>query len=370
MMTLKHTLMMGSLVASSAILTACGGSNDNRTPEPTVPEETTPTPTPTPEVTPTPTPTPEVTPTPTPAVTPTPTPAPVAVSLADYLAGEVVYNRECSTCHGPLETSDRRGRSEAQIRTSVVSQPAMRNVFVAGDEEYRVLALALNNDRPESQTSRLSFSISVTNTTNNQPLSPIAVIASIGEYSAWSIGSAASDGLAVLAEDGNPDELLIEAAEIPSAAFRSDNPVAPGAEYTATFFVDLNNIDDAETIELTTASMLVNTNDAFSGVTGLTIGNLEIGESMSTLAPIYDAGTEANDELAENIPGPAGVGAEGGTSEGREANDIVTRHPGVVTSSDGYTESALDQSHRFDNGAMSIVVTRIENIESSASAGN
>jgi hypothetical protein len=46
--------------------------------------------------------------------------------------------------------------------------------------------------------------------------------------------------------------------------------------------------------------MLVNTNDAFTGLDGLRLGGR--GTTVATMA--YDAGSERNNELAAFIPGP------------------------------------------------------------------
>ncbi|GLS24635.1 spondin domain-containing protein [Marinibactrum halimedae] len=196
----------------------------------------------------------------------------------------------------------------------------------------------------------VSFSVTVTNATNNQPLSPIAVIAHDGTYTPWAIGSAASEGLAILAESGDPASFVSEASEAFSTATASD-VLGPGNSTT----IDIT-FNENDTMALSIATMLVNTNDAFTGIGQVEVSEFEVGDTTQMLAPVYDAGTEENSELAATIPGPAGEGE--GNSEGREVNDQVTRHPGVVTSSDGYAESALDESHRFDNGAMRVTIER------------
>lgn len=54
---------------------------------------------------------------------------------------------------------------------------------------------------------------------------------------------------------------------------------------------------------LSLASMLVNTNDAFVGETGLSLKSLAVGESYEMNMNVWDSGTELNDELAATIPG-------------------------------------------------------------------
>jgi hypothetical protein len=53
-------------------------------------------------------------PTPTPTASPTPTPTPV-------LTGAQIYANTCQSCHGALATSSKRGRTAAQITTSMTS---------------------------------------------------------------------------------------------------------------------------------------------------------------------------------------------------------------------------------------------------------
>ncbi len=195
-----------------------------------------------------------------------------------------------------------------------------------------------------------TYRITLTNATNNQPLSPFAVILHDDHYSAWDIGASASAGLEDLAESGSPTSFLSESMSM--ATTQGAGILMPGA----TEYVDITATHMAD-MQITVATMLVNTNDAFTGVKNWSIGQLEMGESVRYLAPIYDAGTEENSETAASIPGPAGGGE--GMNAAREAHDFVTRHPGVVTQADGYEASALDQSHRFDNGAAVILVERV-----------
>ncbi len=202
------------------------------------------------------------------------------------------------------------------------------------------------------------YEITVINATNNQPLSPVAVVLHNRDFSAWSIGEPASLGLEQLAESGSPVDFLNEAETTLDIEdmIAADGVLPPGQQVTlevsAQSFFRLSNL------EITIATMLVNTNDAFTGITGESIGKLRIGQSLEILAPIYDAGTEENSETTNSIPGPAAGGE--GFNLTRESRNIVTRHPGVVTQADDFAESVLDESHRFDNGAMLIKISRVQ----------
>lgn len=203
-----------------------------------------------------------------------------------------------------------------------------------------------------SAINTMSYEVTLTNSTYNQPLSPPALILHNSDYVPWTIGQTATNGLEVLAESGSPDDFLTEASNALDST-SGDDILLPGTSITLTLTADT---EDA--LALTVATMLVNTNDAFTGINSQPLMELTLEESTQFLAPIYDAGTEANNETSSTIPGPA-AGGEGFNAE-REAHNFVTRHPGVVTQADGYSDSTLDQSHRFDNGGLKITVRRIQ----------
>ena len=107
---------------------------------------------------------------------------------------------------------------------------------------------------------------------------------------------------------------------------------------------------------LSLVSMLVNTNDAFTGLDGGDISELASGESMTFYLNTYDAGTELNSETAATVPGPAGNGE--GLNSARDDNDMVTLHPGVITSDDGLDSSTLTAIHKWDNPTAMVTITR------------
>ncbi|WP_045857077.1 spondin domain-containing protein [Teredinibacter purpureus] len=195
------------------------------------------------------------------------------------------------------------------------------------------------------------YEIKVLNSTHGQPLSPVAVLLHVESDPQWQIGLAATAGLERLAESGDGSEFMAQNTVL--AAMSGAGVIMPGQS-------DVTQVSAAESqsLTLTVATMLVNTNDAFTGVTAWPVGQLAVNESQTVITPIYDAGTEANSESVASIPGPA-AGGEGYNSD-RDDVDFVARHPGVVTMDDGLVGSALTQAHRFDNGAAVIRVTRMQ----------
>jgi hypothetical protein len=205
----------------------------------------------------------------------------------------------------------------------------------------------------DSKSSKSSYLISVTNLTNNQLLSPPAFILHDNEYAAWQIGTSASAGLEELAESGDPGPFLTEAADNMHvyASSQGSSVIGPGNSEN----VEIEARRNTDT-HLSFISMLVNTNDAMAGVLDASIGTLRINESITLYGISYDAGTEVNSETAESVPGPAAGGE--GFNPVRDDTGFVAAHSGVVTAADGLLASALDESHRWQNPVVRLIVTR------------
>ena len=218
-----------------------------------------------------------------------------------------------------------------------------------------VLVLAAVGCSSDSDDDFRSYRVSVTNLTHNQPMSPAAVALHDAGARGWETGAGASTGLEDLAEGGSPTAFLAEAETDPNVFTTAAGGGAfmPGA----TTEVEIGTFERGA-LYVTAASMLVNTNDAFTGITSRMVSGLEVGESWSAMVPAYDAGTEANSEMAGTIPGPAAGGE--GFNAARDDRDFVSIHPGVVTADDGLANSVLRETHRWDNPVARIMVTRIE----------
>ncbi|MEM6514200.1 MAG: spondin domain-containing protein, partial [Pseudomonadota bacterium] len=102
------------------------------------------------------------------------------------------------------------------------------------------------------------FDVTVTNLTNAQPLSPVAVIAHYSDFAVFTVGQPATVGLEELAEAGTNDALLAEAdanAEVVQTASGAA-PIGPGGSETITFEIVE---DELPQLLLSTSTMLVNT---------------------------------------------------------------------------------------------------------------
>lgn len=201
-----------------------------------------------------------------------------------------------------------------------------------------------------------NFEVTVVNLTNAQPLSPIAVVGHQSGYSVFDVGAAASAGLEELAEGGDNAAFIAEALADAAVLDASSGaaPIGPGGNDMAA--IGIFDSDRPE-LRISVATMLVNTNDAFSGLNGVAVGDMAVGDVLSFDSIAYDAGTEADTEIAGHIPGPAG-GGEGFNSARDDEADRVSMHSGVVSQDDGLGTSDLTNQHRFDNPAVRIRIER------------
>ena len=202
-----------------------------------------------------------------------------------------------------------------------------------------------------------SFDVTVTNLTGAQPLSPVAVIGHQGGYAIFAVGSAASVGLEELAEGGANAALLAEADADPMVLASASGAAPIGPAGSETVRIEVPESDRANLL-ISLSTMLVNTNDAISGMGGAPVGDMAVGDVMTLRTIAYDAGTEANTELAAEIPGPAG-GGEGFNPARSDRVDRVAMHAGVVSQDDGFATSSLTGQHRFDNPVTQVRIERI-----------
>lgn len=211
-----------------------------------------------------------------------------------------------------------------------------------------------NNTSSKDDNNMANYELIVTNITNGQPLTPLGIIIHRQAYSAWDLGESASVGLEMLAESGDPSRFLADAdtsVHVEKTLSSEGGPFGPGGKKMLTIVTSKSSA-----LQLSMAAMLANTNDAFTGVANWPIGKLKVGESMTTLSHVFDAGTEVNTETSTTMPGPAAMGE--GFNAARGGLNVVTIHSGVITVDDGLATSALDESHRWLGAAAKITVTR------------
>jgi len=188
----------------------------------------------------------------------------------------------------------------------------------------------------------------VTNLTNFQPISPVGVSFAAVDEHFFSIGDSASLALEKMAEGGDNSGLLAQAR----SAVSMEGVLLPGNSATLTLRKELG------VFELSAYAMLVNTNDAFTGLDAVSISGMQVGDMKTMTTNAYDAGTEANSEAQGSIPGPADGGE--GFNATRDDVNVVRMHSGVVTKDDGLATSVLSADAKFDNPVMRVSIKRIK----------
>ena len=118
---------------------------------------------------------------------------------------------------------------------------------------------------PPPPPAMVSFDVTVTNLTNAQPLSPVAVIAHQDLFSVFAIGSPATVGLETLAEGGDNSALIAEASAVVGIGDTASGAAAIGPAGSETVSVSFEETALAS-MTLSVSTMLVNTNDAITGV--------------------------------------------------------------------------------------------------------
>ena len=166
------------------------------------------------------------------------------------------------------------------------------------------------------------FHVTITNLTNRINFTPVLVASHRRPVSIFEAGTPASDDLAAIAEGGDIGPLtttLNHNADVVDVQ-NSGGLLGPGESVT----VVVRGSHGARYISV--ASMMLPTNDGFIGLNSAFVWKRS---GMTFHSPGYDAGSEANDELCANIPGPTcgGAGPSPGVSDGDEG--FVHIHRGM-----------------------------------------
>ncbi|MCP9487026.1 MAG: spondin domain-containing protein [Gaiellaceae bacterium MAG52_C11] len=184
----------------------------------------------------------------------------------------------------------------------------MRKLILLGLIALAATALAVGSasadDDEHEDDGTKTWRVTISNLTpagpgapGSQPLSPPLFVVHSRQANVWSVGQIASHGVAAIAEDANnaPLESALPAVQGVKTVFTgAGGPIPSGA--TRSFTVETSGRFN----RLSVVSMLVNTNDAFTGLDSLRLRGH--GSAHETMA--YDAGSERNNELKSHIPGP------------------------------------------------------------------
>ena len=202
---------------------------------------------------------------------------------------------------------------------------------------FALMAVGILNASEHDE--QLWVEISLTNLTPGQVLSPVFVARhddSAGDL--YTLGLPASDALAKMAEDADAEDLLSawdpeENGGVSEAMVLKldDGPILPGQTVNTHF-----EVDDGNTM-MSFVSMLVTTNDAFVGAS-----TLDISESRTINLTAYDAGSEANSEDCDYIPGPP---CNSHAEDDADAEGYVYVHNGIHGGDDSDLTPATHDWH-------------------------
>lgn len=166
---------------------------------------------------------------------------------------------------------------------------ALATTFVVGP------ASADDDDGREDGGTK-TWRVTITNLTppgpggpGSQPLSPPLFVVHSGQADVWSVGEIASHGVAAIAEDANNavlESALPQLRGVKTVFTGAGGPIPSGA--TRSFTVETSG----RFSRLSVVTMLVNTNDAFTGLDSLRLGFRGHRQSLETMAPRRRAAAE------------------------------------------------------------------------------
>lgn len=148
-----------------------------------------------------------------------------------------------------------------------------------------------------------NYEVTITNMTEAQAFTPFILASHMPSMTLFTPGEEASVELATLAEGGDVGPMADLLASFPGAVLdvvTTEGLLLPGES------VSVEIAGDTLRRRLSFAAMLIPTNDTFVGLNSMVLPN----RRNDALVPAYDAGSEPNDELCANIPGPV-CGGEG-----------------------------------------------------------
>ena len=152
----------------------------------------------------------------------------------------------------------------------------------------------------------------------SQPLSPPLFVVHSKSADVWSVGDIASHPVAAIAEDANnapAESALAQLRGVHDVFTGAGGPIPSGTSRSYTVETK------GRFSRLSLVTMLVNTNDAFTGLDSYRLRGR--GAELERMA--YDAGSELNNELAAFIPGPCCDNAFVRDPEG----ELIRMHPGI-----------------------------------------
>lgn len=216
----------------------------------------------------------------------------------------------------------------------------MRRSLVAVAAAITIAALnpvAASADPPVA-----TYEVTITNLTPGQPFTPPVLAVHRASTDVFTVGEAASAEVAAIAENGNnaPLELALAGDKHVASQVSGTAPLVPAGTPGAAMFDDtvtLTVTGDTGAKYLSWVSMLVCTNDGFTGIDGLRLPK-GVGDSVTVTTQGYDAGSEVNTEdFADIVPPCQGLIGVMSDDPGTGMSDptlaeggVISHHGGIV----------------------------------------
>lgn len=209
---------------------------------------------------------------------------------------------------------------------------------------------AFQGGTPSASASGTVYTVTIKNLTQGQPFTPPLLVAHGGGADLFEAGTAASAELQQVAENGNLGpfmDLVKGSADVTSYVVGS-GPVLPGQSVSLT-------IEAAPGSSLSWVSMLICTNDGFTGIDAMTVPS----SKATVQAGAYDAGTEINTEdFADIVPPCQGLTPVSSDDAGTGMSNpdlaeggLVAHHSGVQGGRD------LTATHMWEGSVASVTVS-------------
>jgi hypothetical protein len=199
-----------------------------------------------------------------------------------------------------------------------------------------LLAAAVGAAPAGAEPGDRTYEVTITNLTSGQPLTPPVVATHNGGFHVFRVGRPASFGVKEIAENGNLAPLLEDLAgqrKVSHSLATSTGPLVPdglpgsgAGDPSVTFQIEAG----PGARYLSFVSMLICTNDGFTGVDRLRLPNRE-GASRTVHTNGYDAGTEVNTEdFADIVPPCQSLVGVTSDDEGTGTSDPALAEGGVI----------------------------------------
>jgi hypothetical protein len=211
-----------------------------------------------------------------------------------------------------------------------------------------------------------TYEVTISDLTAGQPLTPPVVATHRAATSMFTVGQPASFALKEIAENGNLAPMIsqVESDKHVADSAAASAPLVPAGLPGSAMFGDsvTLTVSASEGAKfLSFASMLICTNDGFTGVDSLRLPK-DVGDAVIVRSAGYDAGTELNTEdFADIVPpcqGLVGVSSgEPGTGTSNPAlaeGGVIHHHPGIVGGAD-----LLPAVHGWTDPVAEITVERV-----------